>query len=52
MDNSSDPALAEVVNELKAGKDITAAQLYCQVMGVGVGEGHTAVAELKQRLIL
>lgn len=50
LDDESNPALAGVVSELRAGRDIKAAQLYCEAMGVGIGESQVAVQELKQQL--
>jgi hypothetical protein len=50
LDDSSRPELSEVIREIRAGHDIKAAQLYSQVMGVGVGESHLAVSDIKSRL--
>lgn len=50
LDDESNPALAGVITELRAGRDIKASQLYCEAMGVGVGESQVAVQELKQQL--
>lgn len=52
LDDAQNPDLAEVVEELRAGRDIKAAQLYSTHMGVGVGESHLAVSEMKARLSL
>ena len=50
IDDAEDPAFANVVAELRAGRDIKAAQLYCQTTGAGVGEARIAVSEIKARL--
>lgn len=50
LDESTDPDLADVVAEIKAGRDVKATQLYCKKMGVGIGEGTLAVAEIRERL--
>ncbi|MEO6880843.1 MAG: hypothetical protein ABI181_07840 [Mycobacteriaceae bacterium] len=50
LDDESNPALAGVIAELRAGRDIKATQLYCEAMGVGVVESQVAVQELKGQL--
>lgn len=52
IDDAQNPELAEVVEELRAGHDIKAAQLYSTITGAGVGESHIAVSDLKARLSL
>lgn len=42
--------LAPVVAEIRAGRDVKAAQVYCELFGASVPEGVTAVADLKQRM--
>lgn len=52
LDDTQNPDLEEVIEELRAGRDIKAAQLYSTLMGVSVGESHLAVSELKAQLSL
>jgi len=49
LDDSQNPELGPVIDEIRAGRDIKAAQLYGTTMGVGIGESQVAVTELKAR---
>lgn len=43
-------SLAPVIAEIRAGRDIKAAQVYCELFGCGTAEGVVAVADLRRRL--
>ena len=42
-----DESYQEVIDELMAGRDIKAAQVYCERFSAPVDEGRAAVAELR-----
>ena len=46
-DEWADPLLAGVEDEVRAGRDIKAAQLYAKATGSGVGAARLAVTDLK-----
>jgi hypothetical protein len=48
-DEWHDPLMTDVIAEIKAGRDIKAVQIYCQVTGSSIAEGRLAVDELKVR---
>jgi hypothetical protein len=48
-DEWSDPLLAGIADEVKAGRDIKAAEMYCKATGSGVGEARIAIADLRAR---
>jgi len=49
-DEWSDPLLAGVEEQVRAGNDIRAAQMYSNATGSGVGEARLAVSGLRARL--
>lgn len=42
--------LAPVIAEIRAGRDVKATQVYCELFECGVPEGMAAVADLTTRL--
>jgi ABC-2 type transport system permease protein len=49
LDNWSDPQLAGIEDEVKAGHQIKAAQMYSKATGAGVGEAKLAVDDLRDK---
>ncbi|MBC7560106.1 MAG: hypothetical protein H7270_12290 [Dermatophilaceae bacterium] len=45
----SDPLLAGIEDQVRAGHEIKAAQMYCEATGVSVGEAKLAIDSLRER---
>ena len=45
----SDPVLAGIEDQVRAGHEIKAAQMYCKATGVSVGEAKLAIDSLRER---
>jgi hypothetical protein len=45
----SDPLLAGIEDQVRAGHQIKAAQMYCEATGVSVGEAKVAIDSLRER---
>jgi ABC-2 type transport system permease protein len=48
-DRWSDPLLAGIEDQVRAGHEIKAAQMYCEATGVSVGEAKLAIDSLRER---
>ncbi|MCH6470792.1 hypothetical protein [Sinomonas terrae] len=49
-DELTDPDFQDIIGEIRAGREIKAAELYCKRFGASIGESHAAVSDLRQRL--
>lgn len=49
-DELSDPDFQDIITELRAGREIKAAELYCKRFGASIGESHTAISEIRKRI--
>lgn len=49
-DELRDPQFQDIVAEIRGGREIKAAELYCKRFGASIGESQAAISVLRQRM--